>query len=238
MQRRAVTAPIPQEAAPARAAAVPRGRLSRRPRSRAAIGLRRALGAALALPALLLALGFLWFLDVAADPPAAPDRRTDGIVVLTGGAERVRTALALLTGDQASRLLVSGAHRDVTLAELAAAADLPVAALQGRVTLGRMASNTHGNAAEAAAWARAEGLASIRVVTAGYHMPRATMEMRRVLPPGVELVPHPVVPPGLRDAAAPARPRTWTLLLGEYAKLIGAALGVARGDPPAPEAGR
>lgn len=212
----------PGAASPAAPAAAPALRRGHR---------RRLLLALAGLPPLAALLGFLWFLDAAAAPPAAPDWPTEGIVVLTGGAERVRTGLALLVAGRAERLLVSGAHPDATLAELAQAAGQPVAPLLGRVALGRAARSTRGNAAETAAWARAEGLRSIRVVTAGYHMPRATLELRRALPPEVALVPHPVMPPALRDAAAPSRPRTWSLLLGEYAKLVGALLGLA----PAPE---
>ena len=64
------------------------------------------------------------------------------------------------------------------------------------------------------------------MVTAGYHMPRALLELRRALPPGTELLPQPVVPARLRDG--PAGPRAWRLLAGEYLKLIGAWLGLAR----------
>lgn len=216
--------------APARLARPPSVPAARAPAPRRGGRWRAVLGLG-ALPPLAALLGFLWFLDAAAAPPEAPDRPTDGIVVLTGGAERVRTGLALLAAGKAERLLVSGAHPDARLAELAQAAGQPVAPLHSRVALGRAARSTRGNAAETAAWARAEGLRSIRVVTAGYHMPRATLELRRALPAEVALVPHPVMPPALRDAAAPARPRTWSLLAGEYAKLIGALLGLA----PAPE---
>lgn len=181
--------------------------------------------AALPLPPLL---GFVWFLAVAAAPPAEPDRTTEGIVVLTGGAERVRTGLNLLGEGRATRLLVSGAHPDATLADLAAAAGVSRAALEGRVTLGHAARSTRGNAEEAAAWARGEGLGSLRLVTAGYHMPRALLELRRQLPPEVVVIAHPVQPPGLRDPGAAGRARTWSLLAGEYAKLVGAALGLSR----------
>ena len=182
---------------------------------------------AAALPLLPL-LGFCWFLLAATAGPEAPDRRTDGIVVLTGGADRVRTGLHLLAEGRADRLLVSGAHPDVTLADLAVAAGMPRAGLEGRVSVGRAARSTRGNAMEAAAWARAEEMRSLRLVTAGYHMPRALLELRRQLPPGVEVVAHPVQPPGLRDPGAAGRPRTWSLLVGEYAKLVGAALGLSR----------
>jgi uncharacterized SAM-binding protein YcdF (DUF218 family) len=197
----------------------------RRGGRRAALGIAALLAA---VPALPLA-GFLWFLRAAAAPPADPERRADGIAVLTGGADRVETGLRLLLADDAARLIVSGAHRDATLADLARGAGLaPEAAerVAGRVTLGRAAATTRGNAAEIAAWARAAGgVASVRVVTAGYHMPRALLELRRALPEA-ELLPHPVVPARLRGGAGGQR--AWRLLAGEYLKLIGAWLGFAR----------
>ena len=188
-------------------------------------------GAAALLAAAVLPLaGFLWFLRAAAAPPADPERRTDGIAVLTGGAERVETGLRLLLADGAARLIVSGAHRDATLADLVRGAGLaPEVAdgVAGRVTLGRAAASTRGNAAEIAAWAREGGIGSVRVVTAGYHMPRALLELRRAMPPDAALLPHPVVPAPLRAPAA-GGPRVWRLLVSEYLKLIGAWLGLAR----------
>jgi uncharacterized SAM-binding protein YcdF (DUF218 family) len=171
------------------------------------------------LPMLLLAAGFAHFLALAAAGPAEPERPTDGIAVLTGGAERVETGLRLLREERARVLLVSGVHRDVTLADLAHRAAMGPGDLAGRVTLGHEATSTRGNAAEIAAWARAEHLDSIRVVTAGYHMPRALLELRRALPE-VALLPHPMLPATLRDAGAAGRLRTWSLLLREYLKYL------------------
>ena len=153
------------------------------------------------------------------------------IAVLTGGAERVGTGLRLLLADEAAKLIVSGAHRDAALADLARGAgvapdEVAPAEAAGRVALGRAAASTHGNAAEIAAWARENGIGSIRVVTAGYHMPRALLELRRALPPGIVLLPHPVVPAALR--APGGGWRSWRLLAGEYLKLLGAWLGLAR----------
>jgi uncharacterized SAM-binding protein YcdF (DUF218 family) len=171
------------------------------------------------LPVLLLAAGFAHFLALAAAGPAEPERPTDGIAVLTGGAERVETGLRLLREGRARVLLFSGVHRDVTLADLAHRAAMGPGDLAGRVTLGHEATSTRGNAAEIAAWARAEHLGSIRVVTAGYHMPRALLELRRALPE-VALLPHPMLPATLRDAGAAGRLRTWSLLLREYLKYL------------------
>jgi uncharacterized SAM-binding protein YcdF (DUF218 family) len=209
---------------------------------------RAALGAAalLAVPVLPVA-GFLWFLRAAAMPPVGPERRAEGIAVLTGGAERVETGLRLLQADGAARLIVSGVGRNATLADLVRGAGLSpelAESVAGRVTLGHAAASTRGNAAEIAAWARERDIGSVRVVTAGYHMPRALLELRRALP-GAALLAHPVVPAALR---APAGPRVWRLLVGEYSKLIGAWLGLgarpgSAGKDPAPappgtEAGR
>ena len=63
------------------------------------------------------------------------------------------------------------------------------------------------------------------MVTAGYHMSRALLELRRTLPEA-ELVAHPVVPARLRDPAAGGRPRTWLLLVGEYLKFLAAWAGL------------
>lgn len=177
--------------------------------------------------------GFAVFVAAALSVPPEPDTRTDGIAVLTGGAERLETGLRLLREDRAARLLVSGAHPDVRLADLARIAGTREPALAARVAIGHGATTTRGNAAEVAAWTRAGGVATLRVVTAGYHMPRAVLELRRALP-HVVLVRHAVQPPQLRGVATLGQWRTWTLLGGEYVKLIGAALGLGAAAAPLP----
>nr|WP_281419617.1 YdcF family protein [Falsiroseomonas tokyonensis] len=134
---------------------------------------------------------------------------------MTGGGDRVETALRLLEQGAAPLLLVSGAHQELTLAELARAHGRDPAALAGRVTLGRAAATTLGNAVEVAAYVRGQRIGSVRLVTAGYHMPRALLELRRAAP-GLEVVPHPVMPAVLRaepgspvEATAPAGRGAW-----------------------------
>ncbi|WP_149540530.1 YdcF family protein [Siccirubricoccus phaeus] len=204
------------------------------PRAPARWPRRRLLALLATLPPLAFLAGFAWYLRLSAAPPQAPEQQTAGIAVLTGGAERVATGLRLLQEGRAAKLVISGAHPHATLADLARSAGLEPAALAGRVTLGSGATSTRGNAAEIADWARAEGIGSLRVVTAGYHMPRALLELRRALP-GVALVPHPVVPASLRDREAGGRWRTWSLLAGEYLKLLAAWAGLHRPGPGLPE---
>jgi uncharacterized SAM-binding protein YcdF (DUF218 family) len=153
--------------------------------------------------------GFVWFIVSATRTPA-PLPKADGIVVLTGGADRVATALRLLQRGQARVLLIS---RD---------SDVQTAGMEAAITLGRRATTTLGNAAETADWARRAGLRSLIVVTAFYHMPRALIELGRALP-GVTLHPAPVSPPSLWQSPA----ASLRLLAGEYAKYVAAAAGLS-----------
>lgn len=187
---------------------------------------RRLRALLLLAPPLALAAGFLAFALHVLDPPAPGEGRTDAIVVLTGGSERVATGFRLLAEGRAERLLISGAHPGAGLDEIAAATGRDPAALAARVTIGHAAATTRGNAAETAAWVRAEGLRSLRVVTAGYHMPRAMLELRRALP-RTELVPHPVPSAALRAPGALWRPQVWVLLLGEYGRYVLARAGLS-----------
>jgi uncharacterized SAM-binding protein YcdF (DUF218 family) len=193
--------------------------------TRARRRLSRTAALLLLLP-LALVIGFALFLRTALDPAAPAAGETDGILVLTGGSERVATGLRLLADGQARRLLISGAHPEAGFAEIAAAAGIDPAPIAGRAAVGHAAASTRGNAAEAAAWTRAEEIRSLRVVTAGYHMPRAMLELRRALP-ALRLVPHPVPSAALRAPGALWRPQIWALLLGEYARYLGAWAGLS-----------
>ncbi len=187
--------------------------------------LARGFAAAALLGALAWAGGLAWFIH-AASRTAEPPARADGIVALTGGAGRVEAALRLLAEGRAQRLLVTGIGGGAELPELARAAGVEGAALAGRVTLGRQATTTRGNADETAAWARERGIRSLIVVTAGYHMPRALAELSRALP-DVTLYPAPVQPPALREGVADAA--TLRLMAEEYTKYLAVALGLSGG---------
>jgi uncharacterized SAM-binding protein YcdF (DUF218 family) len=182
----------------------------------------------MAMGAVLLAAGawcggFVWFAWNASRPATTPPV-ADGIVVLTGGADRVATAFRLLEADRGGRLLVSGVARGTDLPELARSAGISAARLAARTTLGHAATTTRGNADETRDWARSHGIHSLIVVTAGYHMPRALVELGRELP-GVALYPVPVLPPALRGGPDVG---TLRLLAAEYVKWCAAELGLTR----------
>jgi uncharacterized SAM-binding protein YcdF (DUF218 family) len=176
--------------------------------------------------------GFLWFVDRLPREVAEPARRTDAIVVLTGGSERVRSGLDLLERRQADELFVSGVHRGVDLSELLRVSQRPPEALACCVALGHEAESTHGNAIETAQWVRAKGFASLRLVTAAYHMPRSLMEFRRLMP-GVDIVAHPVFPEHVKQDDWWRWPGSTSLLFSEYNKYLVALARNAVAGPPA-----
>ena len=174
----------------------------------------------LLLMALAWAMGFAWFVNVAWRPQVPPPH-ADGIVVLTGGADRVNVGLRLLADNAAELLLVSGVGRAADFPELAHRASVDHA-LAPRVTLGRLANSTYGNAAETADWVALHHIHTLIVVTAGYHMPRALVELRQRLP-DVVLYPVTVQPPGTRSLEDKL---AWRLLAEEYTKFLAAELGL------------
>ncbi len=146
----------------------------------------------------------LWFGFTMPEAPADTTTRTDAIVVLTGGDKRIEEAYALLQKDLARRMYVTGV--DTTKPVLLKRLGDPPAELAARIELGPRAANTRGNARETAAWFNSQGLRSMRLVTANYHMRRSLLWFRRDMP-DPQIVEHPVVPHGMAvrcpEAAGP-----------------------------------
>ncbi|MGE5515593.1 MAG: YdcF family protein [Bacteroidota bacterium] len=168
-------------------------------------------------------MGFLWF--VATLPSRVEDvtTRTDAIVVLTGGSERLTTGIALLHDGLAGRLFISGVHRGVDVADILKAARSEHPDLAGAIVLGHAADDTVGNASETARWVAQEGVGSLRLVTGAYHMPRSLVEFRHALP-GVAIVPHPVFPDTVKSREWWRWPGTAALLATEYSKYLAAEI--------------
>ncbi|MFQ3666486.1 MAG: YdcF family protein [Sphingomonadaceae bacterium] len=163
---------------------MPRTR-SRRKSNRFVRLLRWGLGLAVAVAVLLL--GGLALFAAVLPGPAAPGIRTDGVVVLTGGAGRLRRGADVLALGLAERMLISGVDRQVTPEELREALGLSQE-LFARVEPGFVAENTRSNAAEVAAWVLQHDLGSVRVVTSDYHARRARLEIAARLPGEVGVV--------------------------------------------------
>lgn len=140
----------------------------------------------LSLILLFWALGFAVFV-VGLPGPAGP-QQTDGIIVLTGGENRIERGIELLEAGQAQRMLVSGVNRTVRPVELAEETSTPEALFDCCIDLGQEAVDTRSNGEEAARWVRENRFTNVRLVTTDWHMPRARFELQRALDDGVELL--------------------------------------------------
>ena len=188
----------------------------RRPRT------RRLLWIAAILTGLILAAwlaGLAWFTTLLPTHAEDTNRRTDAIVVLTGGGGRIAAGLDLLAAGLAQKLFVSGVGPAVDVQELFRVSQRPQAELECCVVLGYKANSTFGNAIETAGWMRDNGLHSLRLVTAAYHMPRSLLQFRRAMP-DLEIIPHPVFSGRFHQGEWWRWPGSANLIVTEYSKFL------------------
>jgi len=173
--------------------------------------------AALLVIFLAYVVGFVLFVGGLPARAKAPPR-ADAIVVLTGGDERLDTAVALLERGVGKRLLISGVSLETTKEVL------------GHISgggprfgccadIGYGAQDTHGNAEETAEWMRQHHFKSLILVTSRYHMPRAMAEFSTMLP-DIRIIPWPVDQEGIDLGGWWRHGRTMALLNREYLKFL------------------
>ncbi len=172
----------------------------------------------------LWVIGYVFFLvNIMKLEPQYPDSRTDIIVVLTGGSNRIDAGLDLMAKDRANAMLITGVHQGVKFKNLidmwpGSTADKFKLTLHCCISLEYQAGDTQGNAVETGRWLLHNDFLSaqsVRIVTSNYHMPRAMLQFARALP-GVELVSHPVKPADM----SVTRFAFWRTSLIEYSKFV------------------
>jgi uncharacterized SAM-binding protein YcdF (DUF218 family) len=167
--------------------------------------------------------GFVWFVDRVNDFTAEATPSADGVVVLTGGRERIADAVDLLAAGRGKRLLITGVNPVTRMQELARQRPQYAPVFSCCVDIDRSATNTVGNAIETRKWAQPRNFHSLIVVTSDYHMPRAMAELTHQLP-DVTLIPYAVV------TEHPMSDPWWTHLITartlaiEYVKYVAAVL--------------
>lgn len=166
-----------------------------------------------------LAVGFVAFArSISLREPLAIGK-VDGIVVLTGGSQRLSDGLSLLANGHGRRLLISGVHEKANREEIARYAGDSRGMPGCCVDLGRSARNTIGNAIEARRWAQSNGFSSLLVVTSNYHLPRTLAEFGHVMGT-VKLVGYPVVSDSVDMGRVWSDPAAFKLVASEYLKVI------------------
>jgi uncharacterized SAM-binding protein YcdF (DUF218 family) len=139
------------------------------------------------------------------------DVKADAIVVLAGGRGRVEEGIRLYREGKGQTLYLIGVDPAVRKRDL-------VRELPGdRIVLENVSRNTLENALYARDLLGRSDTTSIRLITSRYHMKRAVLIFRNVLPKDVAIYPHPVDSKNLKE-------RWWShggsfrLLLTEFYK--------------------
>lgn len=129
-----------------------------------------------------LSVGFVSYFSALARYDQVEITSVDAAIVLTGGPDRLTDAARLLSTGVTKHLLISGVGGRADLDDLIRVAPSLAPYSSCCVDLGHQAQNTRGNAEEAALWARDKNYKSLAIVTAGFHLPRAMLEVRALLP--------------------------------------------------------
>ena len=197
---------------------------TRRPLWRRSIGFISGLGVLTAFCLIVfLAIGFVRFANLVNSMENDVNlAKADGIVVLTGGKNRISTAISLLQENKGSRLLISGVHPDAGRKSIARIANVNRDILDCCVDIDHLAMDTKGNASQTANWAAKNNFSKLIVVTSNYHMPRSLLELRTLMPK-MQLIPHVVTSKNADKKAWYSNPSRLKVLLSEYAKYIAAS---------------
>lgn len=171
----------------------------------------------------IICLGLPVYYFNIASAPTNNKEKTDAIIVLTGGKERIPEGIRLLNEGLADKLLISGVDKSTKATELLDALSLSLDEIKKtdlkKVLLGRQAVDTIGNAEETASWVSNNNIKSIRLVTANYHMPRAHLEFRKKMPK-LAIVENPVFPHDFRKQDWQENKATRDLIIKEYFKYL------------------
>jgi len=147
---------------------------------------------------ILVALAVL-FVDFAYKTFSVRQRevKTDAIVVLTGGRGRLEEGLRLYRENKTRWLFFIGVDPVVRKSDLLKG---EYGARDGAdIVLEKVSRNTLENALYARELVAQKEINSIKLITSRYHMKRATLIFRNVLPKDVAIYPHPVDSKNLKE---------------------------------------
>ena len=106
----------------------------------------------------------------------------DGIVILTGGKDRIQTGMALFDELRAKRILISGVDRAVKPSVIKQKQLKGYDHIHQFTDIGYGAVNTFSNALESAVWVRNHRFQTIGLVTGRFHIPRSLWLFKKAMP--------------------------------------------------------
>jgi uncharacterized SAM-binding protein YcdF (DUF218 family) len=157
---------------------------------------------------------FAWKINHFKSPETS---KTDAIIVLTGGRNRISEAVKILENGVSDLLFISGVAKDISLKEIQNINKISLLPNK-KITIGHNASNTVENAVETTEWIKKTNIKSIRLVTSNYHIMRSYLEFRKQNPE-LEIIIHPVYSEKIQKKWWTSW-RTFSLISEEYNKVI------------------
>ncbi len=141
-------------------------------------------------------------------------KKTDAIIVLTGGNNRVKTGIELFSTEISPQLFITGVHQSVTKSEITSMWGGDKKLPDCCIILGYKATTTIENALEAKEWINSNNIKSIYLVTSAYHMDRALLEFKNIIK-DTNIIPHPIkIERSLKDL------KFWEITFSEYNKIL------------------
>lgn len=148
----------------------------------------------------------------------------DGIVVVSGGDTRARTAegIKLFNNGWADKLILSGAAQDTT--SISNAAAMKIQAIhagvpESSIYVEEFSQNTQQNAANSQSIFEEQALEKVILVTSGYHQRRANLEFKKSAE-STQILNHPLLFDKDWSVWWWLTPRGWWLAGGELVKVM------------------
>ena len=145
------------------------------------------------------------------------NQKTDAIIVLTGGRNRITEAIKLFNNSQSEYLFISGVAKDINLNNIQNTHKIKINNTQNAI-IGHNAENTVENAKETYNWIKENNIKSIRLVTSNYHIYRSLIEFKKHVK-DTQILPHPVFSQYIEKKWWKSW-QTFSLIFKEYNKFI------------------
>lgn len=172
-----------------------------------------------------LTLGFFLFShNIENSTKTKTPPKSDAIVVLTGGANRIQTAFALMDKNLGERLLITGVNWRTSKSAIFGALNRDINNSKLKVDIDHLALDTLGNAKETANWAKRHNYKKLIIVTSNFHMSRSLLEFKLAMP-DIEFISYPAFE-NKNNSTTHKSGQKLRFNLREYGKLVAASLRI------------
>ncbi len=148
------------------------------------------------------------------------------IVILTGGSNRIIEGFKILNNYSKSerqnlKILISGTGKGFTKNSLKRMlqSNLILKLVECCITLENISKDTYSNAIETSKWIKKNNIKEFLLITSNYHMPRAHLEFKNIMPKK-SILNYSITPKRHKIKNWLKSPQTFSLIFVEYVKFI------------------